>query len=80
MHLQYAGAEAFFSVDLSELVGQGGLKTVMRASPIRGIFLRVGKIGPQRTTFQSRGKKRSQKYNLTYPQQVFYESNKEKWV
>lgn len=53
MHLQYAGAKAFFSVDLSELIGQGGLKTIIRASPIRDIFLGAGEIGLQSTAFQS---------------------------
>ena len=32
----------FFLFDLSELIGQGGLKVVMRASPIRSIFLTAG--------------------------------------
>lgn len=32
----------FFLFDLSKLIGQGGLKVVMRASPIRSIFLTAG--------------------------------------
>lgn len=32
----------FFLFDLSELIGQGALKVVMRASPFRSIFLTAG--------------------------------------
>lgn len=69
-----ARAKAFLSVLIFQnSLGRGGLKAVMRASPIRHIFLR--RVIRLQSTFltnqdgqasQSEGRKKSQKYNLMH--------------